>query len=236
MSIAVEAVCASVDDARSAQEAGVTRIELVSAISDGGLTPSFASFLLVHEAVTLSIATMIRPRPGGFCYSDTEFGTMQRELELFAAKGLREAVIGILLPDGSFDTVRMKALMDIAPTVKFVCHRAFDLTPDPLHALDQLIELGFSAVLTAGRAKVADANALAVYVAHARGRIEIVAAGGVRASNVKQIVQQSGVTTVHLGPTRDVWDPTSKLETGVSYGPHLVLDQEEIRKTVAVLN
>ncbi len=232
MSISVEAVCASLDDAQRAVDAGASRIELVSSISDGGLTPSFATFRQVHEAVPIPVVTMVRARAGGFCYSDSEFSTMAADLEMFAIHGVREVAVGVLLPDGRLDIGRMRILRSLAPNAKFVCHRAFDLAPDPFVALDQLIEIGFSGVLTGGGSKAADPLKLKEYVDHAQGKIEVTAAGGIRSTNAMDIVQTSGVKVVHLGPTLVAFDATSTLAHGVSYGPHLMLDAEEIRRTV----
>jgi copper homeostasis protein len=73
----VEIVCCSVEDCVGAVSAGATRIELCSTIELGGLTPSIG---LESEAATCAgavpIISMIRPRPGGFCYSSSEFLTM----------------------------------------------------------------------------------------------------------------------------------------------------------------
>jgi copper homeostasis protein len=78
-------------------------------------------------------------------------------------------------------------------------HRAFDTLDDQEAALETLIELGVERVLTAGGPSDAEAGRarLATLVAQARGRITILAGGGIRAHNVAAIVATSGVTEVH---------------------------------------
>jgi len=66
--------------------------------------------------------------------------------------------------------------------------------------LEQAIRLGFSRILTSGGAATAPEGAaqIARYVAQARGRIAILPGGGINASNVAQLVRDTGVTEVHF--------------------------------------
>ena len=80
-------------------------------------------------------------------------------------------------------------------------HRAFDATRDPFEALDSLIELGVDRVLTSGSHATAleGRSELAHLVAHARGRIAILAGGGINARNVAELVGSTGVQEIHAG-------------------------------------
>ena len=63
-------------------------------------------------------------------------------------------------------------------------HRAFDVVPDAMRALDELIDLGFTRVLTGGQRKTAveGSDLIRRLNDQARGRIEVLAGGGVRAT------------------------------------------------------
>ena len=63
-----------------------------------------------------------------------------------------------------------------------------------------LVELGVDRVLTSGGARTAPEGAkqIAHYVQQARGRITILPGGGIDASNVAQLVRETGVTEVHF--------------------------------------
>jgi copper homeostasis protein len=65
--ILLEVCIASVDDALAAAAGGADRLELNSALSLGGLTPSAGLFAEVRRATQLPVIAMVRPRPGGFC-------------------------------------------------------------------------------------------------------------------------------------------------------------------------
>ncbi|NLM75003.1 MAG: hypothetical protein GX187_02775 [Clostridiaceae bacterium] len=69
----------SITSMLTAIKAGADRIELCSAHSLGGLTPSYG---LMKKAKELNIETfiMIRPRAGDFLYDEQEFETMKEDI------------------------------------------------------------------------------------------------------------------------------------------------------------
>lgn len=230
----VEIVCCSVEDCRAVERAGATRIELCTGIVAGGVTPSMGLFRACKEATKLPILCMVRPREGGFCYSASEFETMQREVDDFREAGAYGVVFGILLEDGRIDVPRMKALRKRAGPMQSMCHRAFDVTPDPFQALDDLVECGFDRVLSSGQTKeiVAGLPMLSRLIAHAAGRIEVQPCEGIRPSNVRQVIETLRPTCIHLGPFAPHRDPTSDLGREVNYGEHLEVDEACVREVV----
>lgn len=98
------------------------------------------------------------------------------------------------------DVERCARLLDAAEGVEHIFHRAMDVVPDAEKALDSLMELGFDRVLTSGQqpAAVEGAKLLSRLVQRGRGRIEILAGGGVRAKNAPELIKQSGVSAVHM--------------------------------------
>src|SRR6185437_7563538 len=109
--ILLEIAIASADDAAVAQAGGADRLELNTALSLGGLTPSPGTLLEVKQAVTLPVMVMIRPRGGGFCYSAADFRVMQRDIDLALAHGADGIVLGVLTEDGQIDLVRCEQLI-----------------------------------------------------------------------------------------------------------------------------
>jgi len=78
-------------------------------------------------------------------------------------------------------------------------HRAFDSTVNLPDALEQLIDLRVSRVLTSGGAAtaLAGASVIAALVDQARERIAIMAGGGIREHNVREVIARTGVREVH---------------------------------------
>lgn len=233
----VEVVGCSVEDAVAIERAGADRVELCAGIIAGGVTPSTGLLRSVKEACPLPVMAMIRPREGGFFYSDAEFETMERELDELASAGADGVVFGILTPDGSIDRPRMEKLRRRAGDLPVMCHRAFDVTPDPLAAIDALVDAGIDRVLSSGQASeiVGGLPALRRIMDYAASRIAVQPCEGIRAHNVAMVVDTLAPSCIHFGPFRKVLDPTSRLGNEVDYGHHLVVDEEAVRAVVNLI-
>ncbi|MEM9424746.1 MAG: copper homeostasis protein CutC, partial [Spirochaetota bacterium] len=80
----IEVCCGSVDDALRAEAGGAQRVELNSSMFLGGITPSIGELELAKEKLQIPVIAMIRPRGGGFCYTENEFQSMKRDALAFA--------------------------------------------------------------------------------------------------------------------------------------------------------
>ena len=205
--ITIEICCGSANDAVTSASAGACRIELNSALELGGLTPSIGTLRLAREKTSAEIITMLRPRGGGFCYSEKEFETMLIDLSLLLENGADGIAFGILTKDGELDDERCKIILDkmdkYSAGKKAVFHMAFDeAKTDELEMLSKLETLGFARVLTRGRARSATEGieALARYIEYTKKksmRLEILPGGGIRQHNAPEIVTKTGATQLH---------------------------------------
>ena len=204
----LEIVAQSSDDARAAAHAGADRLELVSALSLGGLTPSLGTLEAVLASCDLPVAAMLRPRSGGFAYSTGELDAMERDAARFLEAGAKGLVFGVLDEDGV--DVKANARL-VRAGGKAVFHRAFDALPDPLDALERLIDLGFRRVLTSGGRGTAleGADTIRRLIERADGRIEILPGGGVRPAIAREIVARTGASALHLAGLEWAEDPTA---------------------------
>jgi len=208
--ILLEIVASTVTDCLAAESGGADRIELCAAIGTGGLTPSLGTLIEAKKRVRIPLMAMVRPRAGGFCYSEEEFATMRHDAALLVEHGADGIVFGLLHSDGSVDTARCGTLLEKAGSQQTVFHRAFDAVSDPMRALSDLIDLGFTRVLTAGQQKTAQdgRERLRELIVRAAGRIEILPGGGVRSHNVGELVAATGCTQVHLTAFSARCDPS----------------------------
>jgi copper homeostasis protein len=209
--ILLEIVASTVEDCMIAESGGADRIEMCAAIATGGLTPSLGTLVEAKKRVGIPVMAMLRPRAGGFCYSDEDFRVMRRDAALLLEHGADGIVFGILHADGSLDATRCGKILELAGDSQTVFHRAFDVVPDPLQALDQLADLGFMRVLTSGQKKTAAEGHKRVrqLMLQANGRIGILPGGGVRPHNVHQLMQSTGCTQVHLTAFSSRCDPST---------------------------
>jgi copper homeostasis protein len=206
--ILVEACVDSVASSVAAERGGARRLELCDALFDGGTTPSAGMIAACRAAVSIPIFVLIRPRGGGFVYSDAERDVMRRDVVAARELGADGIVIGGLHPDGTVDLALVRHLVEAAHALPVTFHRAFDLTPDLPAALTSLADAGVRRVLTAGGASTAaeGATTLAELVRHAGSRVVVMAGGGIREHNVRSVVSASGVREVHVRLARLVRD------------------------------
>jgi copper homeostasis protein len=231
--VLLEVCIASVEDAQAADVGGADRLELNSALDLGGLTPSLGCLLEVRRAVQVPIMVMIRPRSGGFAYSATEFRVLQRDLELTLEHGADGVVVGVLNADGSIDRARCRELVRRTGEREKVFHRAFDVTPDPFTALEQLIDLGFTRVMTSGQEPSAPAGAqrIAALIQQAAGRIQVLPAGGINRQTVAEVIATTGCDQVHASLRTRCPDRSTAARPQVKFSTAALLSDNDFPAT-----
>lgn len=189
-----------------AEQAGIERVELCSALSEGGLTPSIGQVARTLELVEhVGVQVLVRPRPGHFVYDEQEVEVMEADiaaiLALDHAPGVTVGiVVGALTAGAEIDEAVTRRLVAACGQAPVTFHRAFDLTSDAIRSLATVADLGASRVLTSGGAATAAEGTatLARLVAAAGERVTILAGGGVRAANAARIVASTGVSELHV--------------------------------------
>jgi copper homeostasis protein len=164
-----------------------------------GLTPSAALLGDVLRSVSIPVHVLIRPRGGDFVYSPAEFSLMREQILQAKAAGAAGVVIGMLHADGRVDVTRSRELAELARPMKVTFHRAFDKTAHQESALEDVIRVGADSLLTSGGARnvLLGAEQLGRLRRQAGDRLEIMAGGGLRLSNLSELVRRSGVTCLH---------------------------------------
>jgi copper homeostasis protein len=197
--ILVEAAVETIDSALAAERAGADRLEVCDNLNDGGTTPGPGLIAALAERTRLPMFVLIRPRPGGFVYSDDEFDATVRDIEQAVRMGIAGIVTGVLTSDGRVDVARMRTLVEAAAGLPVTFHRAIDVAANLPAALEEAIEAGASRVLTSGGAATAleGVDLIAALVGQARARITLVAGGGIRKHNVRDVIARTGVREIH---------------------------------------
>jgi copper homeostasis protein len=203
MPVVIEACVDSVASALAAERGGATRLELCDGLHDGGTTPSAGMISAVKIAVRIPVYVLIRPRGGGFVYTDEEVGVMRLDVEASRMLGADGVVVGALTRDARVDVERVKLLTAGAAELPVTFHRAFDFTRDLDEAAETLARNGVSRVLTSGGAPRAmdGVERMAALVTRWGHDLEIMAGGGVREDNIREIVQRTRVHEIHVRGT-----------------------------------
>lgn len=217
--ILLEICCGSVDDVLAAKAAGADRVELNSSMFLGGITPSYGEVKLARET-GLPIMAMVRPRSGGFCYTDAEFQTMLYDVDALLEAGVDGIVFGILTEDGQIDLERCKIMRERIGQHTAVFHRAIDVVPDWKTSLDQLVEIGIDRVLTSGQCpSVRDGSkTVAEMIAYAGDRLEILPGAGITLQNVHDVIRETGTKQIHIALNQVRHDPSTNYNQAIYFG------------------
>ena len=194
-----EACAESIAEGVAAERGGAGRIELCVDLAIDGITPPTEMIAEACRTVKVPVMVLVRPRGGDFRYSPIEVSAMIGSIERARSLGAAGVVIGALAADGGIDRAVTERLVKAARPMSVTFHRAFDVVPDRIAALETLIALGVDRVLTSGGAPSAEAGMpeLKRLMERAAGRIGILAGGRIRAGNVAAIVRATGVREVH---------------------------------------
>ena len=153
----------------------------------------------------------------------------QRDGQGCGADGL---VFGFLKEDGSLDQARCKEMLALCGGKPAVFHRAIDVVPDWKRTLGDLIDLGFTRVLTSGQAPnvLYGIDTLRAMMDFAGGAIEILPGGGVNQWTLKRLLAETGATQVHFGHTVNRYDHSTEHNPSINFGSSL--SPEENRYSV----
>lgn len=199
-------ICAnSFQSALNAQKAGAHRVELCSELGVGGITPSFGLLKKVITNLSIPVHVLIRPRSGDFLYSDGEFEIMKINIQLCKDLGFAGIVSGVLNSDYTIDLIRTKQLMALCKPLSFTCHRAFDCVPNPIDALESLVDLGVHRILTSGQKTTAEAgiDLLKELNEKANQRTIILPGSGINLGNAK-LFKDLGFQEIHTSASKTI--------------------------------
>lgn len=184
---------------KAAVEGGADRIELCAALSEGGITPSYATIKKCREAFAVQLFPIIRPRSGDFLYTEEEYAIMQSDIQFCKSLGCDGVVIGILEKDGTLPQKKVAKLIDLAYPMDVTFHRAFDRCAQPFEVMEQLIEIGCQRILTSGQQPTAlqGIELITQLVKAVDNRIIIMPGSGVRKENIRELADKTGAVEFH---------------------------------------
>lgn len=204
----------------AAQRGGAQRVELCSALSEGGLTPSMALIRMACRMSSITTHVLVRPRSGDFLYSTEEQALILKDIEIAVNEGAAGVVVGGLTSEGDVDMDFLRCCVAAASGASVTFHRAFDLCREPFRALNEIIDCGCNRLLTSGQAPTAEAGIplIAQLVECAGNHLSILPGCGVNPKNAKRILVETGAREIHASARKVIASRMRMIRKGVAMG------------------
>lgn len=199
----LEVIATSLDDAIRAERGGADRLELCSALSENGLTPSLGLVEAVVNAVGIPVNVIIRPHNRGFYYDEKDLSVMESDIRHVKRAGATGIVIGALTKENKIDKLAIKRLLDIAEDMDITFHRAFDVVENQFDALEVIATFPqIRRILTAGGQIPApqSTDQLKKLVEQSKDmKVQIMAGYGMTLESLESLLIKTGVQEFHFG-------------------------------------
>lgn len=201
----LEIACFEITSAETALKSVADRIEFCAEQQLGGITPNIEEFRYLKSVYSKPIYVMIRPKGGSFMYSDYEFELMQKDLLEFRKSGADGFVFGILTSGNTIDLEKNRKMIELAGNLPCTFHRDIDRTPHLEEGVQQLVNLGFTNVLTSGgkNSAMEGKENLKELVAKYSHKINILIGGGLRSGNIAELKEFTKGTYFHSSAIPD---------------------------------
>ncbi|MDI6531203.1 MULTISPECIES: copper homeostasis protein CutC [Bacillus] len=198
----LEVIATCLEDVKRIEKAGGNRIELISSYTEGGLTPSYAFIKKAVDAVQIPVHVMIRPHAKSFTYTEEEIEMMKEDIVVAQNLGAAGVVLGVLNEQNEVDEEKLVDLLSVVDGINVTYHRAIDDTENPVEAMKVLKKFNkVTHVLSSGgQGNVVDnIPVLAAMQKKSEGNIQLVVGSGVTKKNVKQLLDETGISQAHVG-------------------------------------
>ncbi|KAI4500328.1 hypothetical protein M0802_004745 [Mischocyttarus mexicanus] len=244
--ISLEICVDTIKSARNAIIGGATRLEVCSALSEGGLTPTPGLIKRIRETSPIPIYAMIRIRGGDFVYDREEIDAMLDDLKILKELRVDGFVFGALTTDRLIDVSYCKEIVEAAYPLPVTFHRAFDvLLGEPSEDIGILINLGFKRILSSGRQETAEKglDLLSEMCKIAGNKISIMPGCGITPDNLMKIKLGTGAEEFHASArskkqsSRGFDRQTNSIKMGTVSEKDLIMvtDSDAVRQMVNIL-
>ncbi|WP_433497416.1 copper homeostasis protein CutC [Sphaerimonospora sp. CA-214678] len=195
----LEVIALDVRDAVAAEAGGADRLEIVSDMDSGGLTPSAETVAAIARKCNLPQMVMLRSG-AGFTATPETLDRLRRHVKELSHAGAAGFVFGFLTGDGAVDLAATEALIHAVAPLPWTFHRAVDHAAD-VRAAWRAVRLlpNLATVLTSGSAQGVGAG-LGVLRARAEaGDGPLVLAGGGLGKEHVPVLLDYGIRAFHVG-------------------------------------
>lgn len=196
----LEVIVSTLEDALEAERGGAGRLEIVSHLEIGGLTPGFELVREICRHVMTPVRVMLRSSES-HTVSPREVERLSEQAEELAGLGIDGLVLGFLR-EGQVDLALTRQILSRAPNLNATFHRAFDETTHPIAEIQRLKALSkVNRILTSGGSGDWEVRAkrLEDYRKAAAPEITIVVGGGIDRTGIGRLLAATRIREFHSG-------------------------------------
>lgn len=198
----LEIIATTCKEALDIEKAGADRIELVTGIKEGGLTPSIALIKTVCNNVSIPVNVMLRPHSKSFIYSKEDLKVVYSDIIEISKTRANGIVFGALNEDLTINFEVLKEVINLKGKLALTFHRALDATKDIDTEFDKLIKYNINTILTSGGKPTAveSIDKINSFVKKAKlENVNILAGSGLNLDNIKEFIENTIVEEIHFG-------------------------------------
>jgi copper homeostasis protein len=204
----LEIIVETYEDVLAAVRGGATQLDLKAHYPCSGVSPSAGIIARVLRAVDIPVMVMVRPHARSLVMSREDINTACEEIRQARKLGANNFVVGFLNSGYDLDMDGLMRIKEAAGDCALHANLIWELSNDPMNAIEQLIELGFSSLRAGGKTASSGAfggsvvKAISTILAYKNAiadRIQILLAGGVNESNIEEIILKTGIIDLHCG-------------------------------------
>lgn len=195
----LEIIALNATDAKAAEQAGADRIELVSAMEVGGLSPTIEIIKEVLKAVTIPVNVMVRLKAESFVYNPQEFEALLEYVAKVKDLGINGVVFGSLTTEQLIDVEQLKALVSAVGNLDVTFHRAIDEYDQTYEQNFNLLDGKTTTLLTSGGTEKALVANVERIKSISNNQTRILVGGGVNKDNYQQLFDQLTNCDFHIG-------------------------------------
>ena len=204
----LEIIVETFEDVLAAVGGGATQLDLKAHYPCSGVSPSAGIIARVLRAVDIPVMVMVRPHARSLVMSREDIDTACEEIRLARKLGASNFLVGFLNSRNDLDIDGLMRIKEAAGDCALHANLVWELSNDPIMAIEQLIESGFSSLRAGGKTASSGAfggsvvkaiPAILAYKNAIARRIRILLAGGVNESNIEEIILKTGIIDLHCG-------------------------------------
>lgn len=197
----IEIIAATIEDVKRIEKSGADRIELVSALSEGGLTPSYSLIKRAVLCANIPVNVMIRPHSKSFIYTEDEIQIMVEDIIISKELNVNGVVFGVLNTHNEICIPSLEKLLKVCDGIDVTFHKAIDEISDKVKGIEILANYGqIKNVLTSGgKGDILKNTEVIRNMVEKAKHINVIAGGGLNFENIKEIMRITKAPQYHFG-------------------------------------